>query len=1395
MRNLKRALSLALAFVMVISMMVVGVSAVSVDDFSDGADVVNKEAVSVLATLNVINGKDDGSYDPTGVVTRAEMAKMICVILNGGKDPVLGETLNNTYTDTANHWAKSYIEYCTTLGIVAGKGDGTFDPNGNVTVAEAGKMVLVALGYNAGVEGYTGANWQINTDVRANALGLYEDLSYTVTSADLTRDNAAQLLYNALDVRMVTYSYVITGTADNAITTKPQLNDRDKGTLLWEMFGAVKVKGVVVANEFANLEGKKEDTDRAPEGVNIGTALDANRTRIIVNNSLEQDLSTEAEWNRIIFEDGPNTFVVSTGENVLGKAVWMYVKPATNSKDSLKATVIGSVFVDESNNVITDASGDKAADVSDDNNLEITADTQYAYNYGGLSKTAPAKDGYTGVQKTIIDTDDDGYVDYVLYREMRLGKVTLKNDAGDGQIVVGVTGNGSTKGNYIADDKADVMGFENVEKDNFVLTAFFGGKLHVQLAETVTGTIEAYKQTEVKTNNVVTGYRNTNFTVDGENYTVSRVDTYTGTELTPAEKEVDKTILSSAATFYLDENGYFIAYGEVDEAAYKYAYVWGANAGDKVRSDEVKVTLEDGSTKTYYLSSNSDIDVVANGTGERAETSTAKALIEADNMSGLVFSYTITSGGDIKLYLSKNGTVSANVAPTFNKGLTSIKLSAQATAVNLLKPYDVTPVAGTTYYSNNSTTFFYVVREDASNPLSDIKEVNVYNGRNNAPSVDPADSADGRQVSTMLALNSKGDVGAAVFDNVKVSESAGLHMFVTANGYVSEDYCLVNAYLNGSTELSTDLKAALYKDGEIVHNPEIKDGLYLYTVNSDGYYELTKPAMNTHTYYFTGVVGRVNTANSTFVITADGTATGALVQEFRISNSSIVVDNALNTVVAVAGSSASITPGDEVEVIVNNSDDSEVLMLGILKHGDPTVDNTSGVKFNWDGTKPADATQVFITGNAAVDGNAITTAFQTGDVYINGGLTDAQLAFAIPQGRTLWVNGNVSLDQLDDARDIIVNGSLKVKGNLITDGSYDAITSAPNDTTAVNNISVTGNWTAKQSTTVSGEAIVNGDVTIDDTKTLTVNGKLYANNIVTTTGGAANLVVGTTGHVETATNTNVGTGAITVDGSNSLVVGKTITAGTLTIGGAAIPGTTSTTTGKVTAADVVATTINATKGSLTVSGTVKADTINVAADAAVSVTGAVSEKTTGTPTLVVTVTDGSLTINGTLTGTLNIKGTAPSVNVPTVAGTVNNEADGGTVNAGTSASSVVLLTGELDGVNVSYAYNGKVQVKNLKLAQNSSVVLVFNGEVEFVNAINGKCTVVFGPKAVITNTARLSFKSTTGDVITDLGTVKGCTFSYDTKSGFTMTKISSYYSTESSKTPAAGTDSSANLYR
>ena len=87
MRNLKRALSLALAAIMLVGMMVVSASAASYNNLTDKDEIVNKDAVSMLTILGVINGKEDGSFfDPAGNVTRAEMAKMIATVLNQGAD-------------------------------------------------------------------------------------------------------------------------------------------------------------------------------------------------------------------------------------------------------------------------------------------------------------------------------------------------------------------------------------------------------------------------------------------------------------------------------------------------------------------------------------------------------------------------------------------------------------------------------------------------------------------------------------------------------------------------------------------------------------------------------------------------------------------------------------------------------------------------------------------------------------------------------------------------------------------------------------------------------------------------------------------------------------------------------------------------------------------------------------------------------------------------------------------------------------------------------------------------------------------------------------------------------------------------------------------------------------
>ena len=365
MRNLKRALSLALAAVMVLSMMVVGAGAANYDDFSDKDEIVNKEAVQMLVELGVINGKDDGSYDPTGIVTRAEMAKMICVVLNGGKDPSLGNVTNYSYADTVGHWAAAYIEYCSNLGIVAGDGTGNFNPNATVTGSEAAKMLLVAAGYQSAIEGFTGANWAVATNVRANQVGLYDGLAIN-PSEGLSRDNAAQMVYNALSANVVTYEYTLISDG-SSLSSIPELKDKNV-TVLAEKFGVVTVEGVVTANEYADLNG--------------GKAMDEGETRIVVTNH-DDGQST--------YTDGAKTFNVSSGKDVLGRSVTIFVKPSTTAAStSTKGTVIGSVITNSDNTVVVDSGRDSLADLADDNKLGLdyttgegdTFATQYVTNYG-----------------------------------------------------------------------------------------------------------------------------------------------------------------------------------------------------------------------------------------------------------------------------------------------------------------------------------------------------------------------------------------------------------------------------------------------------------------------------------------------------------------------------------------------------------------------------------------------------------------------------------------------------------------------------------------------------------------------------------------------------------------------------------------------------------------------------------------------------------------------------------------------------------------------------------------------------------------------------------------------------------------------------------------------------
>ncbi|MFI3227419.1 MAG: S-layer homology domain-containing protein [Clostridia bacterium] len=195
MTNLKKVIALTLASSLALS-------SVASAAFTDADDIDNADAVATLSALGVINGYTDGTFRPNDTVTRGEMAKMIFTIKNGGSDDASAfEGIYSEFTDVEGHWASGYIKFCENTGIIAGYTDGTFLPDEEVTGVEALKMALVALGYSAEKAGLEGTYWSQNTISKAVLAGLTDDV--TDFASDATRENAAQILYNALYADMV----------------------------------------------------------------------------------------------------------------------------------------------------------------------------------------------------------------------------------------------------------------------------------------------------------------------------------------------------------------------------------------------------------------------------------------------------------------------------------------------------------------------------------------------------------------------------------------------------------------------------------------------------------------------------------------------------------------------------------------------------------------------------------------------------------------------------------------------------------------------------------------------------------------------------------------------------------------------------------------------------------------------------------------------------------------------------------------------------------------------------------------------------------------------------------------------------------------------------------------
>ena len=604
---------------MMLSVMVVGAGAA----FSDQSKIKNTEAVDACTALNIIGGYPDGSFKPEGNITRAEVTKMICVALNGGKNPAVSTNTTPTFSDVRNNanaaWAEGYIESCAAQGIVSGVGGGKFAPNGNVTGVQLAKMLLVSLGYNSDNEGFTGNAWATNVNVRAAQKGLYEGLETMDTAAAITRDNAAQMVWNALNAYEVEYKTTLTTDKNGQLTSQIVVQD--------------KVSGVNGKTKITLLEDKYE----------ADTAIGTFNGNSDVTGCKDGDIQI---INATINGDGKGTYTFKydldlkyLGEEV--KVLYKDSKDGTDGKLDDKDTIYG-VYVTGATTVYNITKNDLQTQKENgtvrfgDKNYDVASaekDAVYInYNYGatktkataGMTADQVADDMIAKLKATSADTikficNDDGDITMAYVVESKIARVTGVNSEK-------VSINNSVGTIKIADN--DI--YKGVAKDDIVVVTTLynkdatnsAAKSIVTKATTVEGKLTSFKGAE-------------KVSLDGKSYDIASLAT------TAVDSDFETSFADQIGESYIlyTIGGIVYAAEQTSEGSKNYAVVESnnnANLTGGFDSLEVKIKKADGTEGKFEVHKDSTKDG-------------SVAIAAGDLTAGTLIKYSDVADGKIKI--------------------------------------------------------------------------------------------------------------------------------------------------------------------------------------------------------------------------------------------------------------------------------------------------------------------------------------------------------------------------------------------------------------------------------------------------------------------------------------------------------------------------------------------------------------------------------------------------------------------------------------------------------------------------------------------------------------------------------------------------------------------------
>ena len=526
---MKKLLALVLALVMSMSLVTISNAA-----FKDADKIDYKEAVDVMNAVGVFIGDEKGNFNAKENLTREQAAKIIAYLELGSKaaDALPGGA---TFTDVAStRWSAGFVGYCAQAGVVNGVGNSKFDPAGQLTALQFGKMLLVELGYDAKAAGMVGTDWAINTSKLMAKAKLMDKIDGSVNQV-LTREKAAQMTLNALKAPTVEYttkgsSIIVNGAEINLGASEP----------------------TYVTNTIAKQQtiSKQTLTNNGGYTIELGEKLyqelKLNRTSDDFGRPSNEwfykaaKVGAYADKADLTYTAGVKAGTIYTdlglGKKIDAENVALYVNgtPTTNTVNIAKgvSTKIGAV----GNGVLTEVFYD------DDNNTAII--TQIITYYGEVQKTVKA----TATKDTYIVINPDG----------------TKQPA-------------NFKANFETDEK-----FEDDAVVYYTFSETAKEIKSVGLAEVVSGVVTEAQNKKIENED------SQNVTIDGTQYKAGYA--FVG-------EEVSSTMVKGEYDVYLDSYGYMIKIEEVGTLSSNYALVLDISNAGVFTSKQAQLLFADGTVK------------------------------------------------------------------------------------------------------------------------------------------------------------------------------------------------------------------------------------------------------------------------------------------------------------------------------------------------------------------------------------------------------------------------------------------------------------------------------------------------------------------------------------------------------------------------------------------------------------------------------------------------------------------------------------------------------------------------------------------------------------------------------------------------------------------------------